>query len=208
MSGCCLYWYSPQNRHFVRGVKVSVYARHVLMHIMKGYWWSFLVDFGPGQRKAWYLQYNIVVRGHPSIPLLPLFLTMSICIPHSLCTYLTTSIPLQPSCDNQCPSSISRHSMIPPTSSQPRSMPHNYHRPHQGSVTWPYSTLQWSLDFHICKAWICTILNYSPVMRHGGSLVWWNLGGVTVMKATWWKVWKCHKNCQMCSKSAQRACEL
>jgi hypothetical protein len=49
--------------------------------------------------------------------------------------------------------------------------------------------------------WYYTISNYSPVTCHGGSLVWWNLGGVTVTKATWWKVWKCHENCQMCSKS-------
>jgi hypothetical protein len=34
------------------------------------------------------------VRGHPSIPLLPLSLTMSICINHGLYTYPTTSIPL------------------------------------------------------------------------------------------------------------------
>jgi transposase InsO family protein len=39
-------------------------------------------------------QYNNTVRGHPSIPLLPLSLTMSIGIPHGLYTYPITSIPL------------------------------------------------------------------------------------------------------------------
>jgi hypothetical protein len=38
-------------------------------------------------------KYMDTVRGHPSIPLLPLFLTMSICILHCLYIYLTTSVP-------------------------------------------------------------------------------------------------------------------
>jgi hypothetical protein len=42
----------------------------------------------------------IIVRGHPSIPLLPLSLTMSICIPHGLYTYPTTPVPLRPPSDN------------------------------------------------------------------------------------------------------------
>jgi hypothetical protein len=95
----------------------------------------------------------VCVRGHPSIPLLPLALTMSICIPHSLYTYPTTPRPLRPSCDHRHSSSISRYSTIRPTSSQPRLMPHNYHHPHQDGVTWPYDTLWWSSDFHIWKAW-------------------------------------------------------
>jgi hypothetical protein len=93
------------------------------------------------------------VRGHPSIPLLPLFLTMSICIPHGLYTYPTTSMPLWPPCDNWCSSLISWYLTILPTSSQPWLMPQNYHRPHWGNVTWPYGTLRWSSDFHIWKAW-------------------------------------------------------
>jgi hypothetical protein len=60
---------------------------------------------------------------------------MSICISHSLYTYPTTPVPLRPPRDNQRSSSISRYSMILPTSSQPRWMPHNYHRPHQDRVT-------------------------------------------------------------------------
>jgi hypothetical protein len=75
------------------------------------------------------------VRGHPSIPLLPLFLTMSICIPDGLYTYPTTSVPLRPPRDNRCSSSISRYSTILPTSSQPRFMPRNYHCPHRDRVT-------------------------------------------------------------------------
>jgi hypothetical protein len=75
------------------------------------------------------------VRGHPSIPLLPLFLTMSICIPHGLYTYPTTPVPLRPPSDNRCSSSISQYSMILPTSLQPRLMPCNYHRPHWDRVT-------------------------------------------------------------------------
>jgi hypothetical protein len=55
------------------------------------------------------------VRGHPSIPLLPLSLTMSICIPHSLYTYLTTPRPLRPPRGNRHSSSISRYSTIRPT---------------------------------------------------------------------------------------------
>jgi hypothetical protein len=55
------------------------------------------------------------VRGHPSIPLLPLSLTMSIGIPHGLYTYPTTSIPLRPPRDNRCSSSISQCSTIRPT---------------------------------------------------------------------------------------------
>jgi hypothetical protein len=93
------------------------------------------------------------VRGHPSIPLLPLFLTMSICIPHGLYTYPTTSIPLWPPHNNQRSSSTSQYSTILPTSSQPRLMPHNYHCPHRSNVTWPYGTLRWSSDFYIWKAW-------------------------------------------------------
>jgi hypothetical protein len=77
------------------------------------------------------------VRGHPSISLLPLFLTMSICISHSLYTYPTTSIPLQPPRDNRHFSLISRYPMILPTSLQPRLMPHNYHYPHWSNITWP-----------------------------------------------------------------------
>jgi hypothetical protein len=96
----------------------------------------------------------ITVRGHPPIPLLPLSLTMSVCIPHGLYTYPTTSIPLQPPRDNWCSSSISQYSMIRPTWSQPRWMPCNYHHPHRSNVTWPYGTLWWSSDFHnIWKAW-------------------------------------------------------
>jgi hypothetical protein len=67
--------------------------------------------------------------------LTPLFLTMSICIPHSLYTYPTTSVPLRPPSDNRRSSSISRYSMILPTSSQPRLMPHNYHCLHRDRVT-------------------------------------------------------------------------
>jgi hypothetical protein len=85
--------------------------------------------------------------------LTPLFLTMSICIPHGLYTYPTTSVPLRPPSDNRRSSSISRYSTILPTSSQPRLMPHNYHRLHRDRVTRPYGTLQWSSDFHIWKAW-------------------------------------------------------
>jgi hypothetical protein len=48
------------------------------------------------------------VRGHPSIPLLPLSPTMSICIPHGPYTYPTTSIPLRPPCDDRRSSSTSR----------------------------------------------------------------------------------------------------
>jgi hypothetical protein len=92
------------------------------------------------------------IRGHLSIPLLPLSLTMSICIPHGLHTYPTTSIPLRPPCNNWR-SSISRYSTIRSTWSQPRLMPCNYHRPHWDRVTWPYGTLRWSSDFHIWKAW-------------------------------------------------------
>jgi hypothetical protein len=40
------------------------------------------------------------VRGHPSISLLPLSLTMSICILHSFYTYSTIAIPLRPPRDN------------------------------------------------------------------------------------------------------------
>jgi hypothetical protein len=47
------------------------------------------------------------VREHPSIPLLPLSLTMSICIPHGLYTYPTTPVPLRPPSNNRRPSSIS-----------------------------------------------------------------------------------------------------
>jgi hypothetical protein len=75
------------------------------------------------------------VRGHPSIPLLPLFLTMSICIPHGLYTYPTTPVPLRPPSDNRRSSSISQYSTILPTSLQPRLMPRNYHRPHRDRVT-------------------------------------------------------------------------
>jgi hypothetical protein len=57
----------------------------------------------------------VAVRGHPSIPLLPLPLTMSIGIPHGLYTYPTTSIPLRPPHDNRCSLSISQYSTIRPT---------------------------------------------------------------------------------------------
>jgi hypothetical protein len=56
-----------------------------------------------------------VVRGHPSIPLLPLSLAMSIGISHGLYTYPTTSIPLRPPRDNRRSSSISRYLTIQPT---------------------------------------------------------------------------------------------
>jgi hypothetical protein len=59
----------------------------------------------PGSRS---LKAIIAVRGHLSIPLLPLSLTMSICIPHGLHTYPTTSIPLRPPRGNRRFSSISR----------------------------------------------------------------------------------------------------
>jgi hypothetical protein len=75
------------------------------------------------------------VRGHPSIPLLPLSLNMSICIPHSPYTYPTTPRPLRPSCDHRRSSSIYRYSTIQPTWSQPRLMPRNYHRPQRSNVT-------------------------------------------------------------------------
>jgi hypothetical protein len=75
------------------------------------------------------------VRGHPSIPLLPLFLTMSICIPHGLYTYPTTPVPLRPPRNNRRSSSISQYSTILKTSLQPRLMPRNYHRPHRDRVT-------------------------------------------------------------------------
>jgi hypothetical protein len=82
-----------------------------------------------------YAQVVEVVRGHPSIPLLPLSLTVSICIPHSSYTYPTTPRPLRPSCDHRHSSSIYRYSTIQPTWSQPRLMPHNYHRPQWSNVT-------------------------------------------------------------------------
>jgi hypothetical protein len=56
-----------------------------------------------------------IVRGHPSIPLLPLSLTMSRCIPHGLYTYPTTPVPLRPPINNRRPSSISRYLTIRPT---------------------------------------------------------------------------------------------
>jgi hypothetical protein len=98
-------------------------------------------------------RHDALVRGHPSIPLLPLSLTMSICIPHSPYTYPTTPRPLRPSCDHRRSSSIYRYSTIQPTWSQPRLMPRNYHLPQRSNVTRPYGTLRWSLDFHIWKAW-------------------------------------------------------
>jgi hypothetical protein len=104
-------------------------------------------------RESLFALFTLSVRGHLSIPLLPLFLTMSICIPHGLYTYPTTSVPLRPPSDNQHSSLISWYSTILPTSSQPRLTPHNYHRPHWDGVTWPYGTLWWSLYFHIWKAW-------------------------------------------------------
>jgi hypothetical protein len=57
----------------------------------------------------------VAVRGHLSIPLLPLSLTMSIGIPHGLYTYLTTPIPLRPPHDHQRSLSISQYSTIQPT---------------------------------------------------------------------------------------------
>jgi hypothetical protein len=62
---------------------------------------------------------RIAVRGQLSIPLLPLFLTMSICIPDGLYAYPTTSVPLRPPCDNRRSSSISQYSTILPTLLQP-----------------------------------------------------------------------------------------
>jgi hypothetical protein len=87
------------------------------------------------EREPTQIPQSLSVRGHPSIPLLPLFLTMSICISHGLYTYPTTPVPLRPPCDNRCSSSISQYSTILPTSSQPRLMPCNYHRPHRDRVT-------------------------------------------------------------------------
>jgi hypothetical protein len=70
---------------YVRGVVVFLYAgSRRLLHNLTNMYWKALVHFSI---------HVAIVRGHPSTPLLPLFLTMSICIPHGLYN-LTTPVPL------------------------------------------------------------------------------------------------------------------
>jgi hypothetical protein len=81
-----------------------------------------------------------------------LTLPLSICIPHSLCRYLTTLVPHQPPSNPQHSPLIYWSSTLWSSLSLVTSTPCKYHCPHWDRTMWPYGTFWWSADLHVWKA--------------------------------------------------------